>query len=504
MQVQRRARAFVLMGLAVIALGVLAERALLVAGGIALAAWLLGRQVAAVRAIRAVDRDLTLDVTPIRRRVLVDDEVRLAVTARFDGPAPAPTEILVNLPVAADGPPVAERTLRIDAGATDAGTTVEFTVPTAGRYEIPQASVTIRPRDGLFTETLPRGPTPGVTVAARTPADLRIGRGGEEVAMAYGEHPVGRGAGGISPEEIRQFQPGDATDQIDWKATARLDDLYVREFEAETDRRSVLVFDHRGATDLGPEGATLFAYLREVALSFTDAAERLSDPVGCWTVGDDGVTNRYDLTTAASGYDRIRTMLTELEPTRRPALATAPSHLAGGGTVGDSGSVAVGTDRTDATATQDRGVNPGRAALADARLSADETAFARQLRPFLGSRTSYVQRIESDPLFGAVERLRAETTGTTWTVLLTDDARRDRVREAARLATRGGDHAVVFLAPRVLFDGDVLADPEAVYDRYVDAEEFRRDLDGLPRVTAFEVGPGDRLDRLLAAGRRDR
>ncbi|MXR40707.1 DUF58 domain-containing protein [Halobaculum sp. WSA2] len=504
MQVQRRARTVAIMGLAVVVLGVLAERVLLVAGGVALAAWLVGRQAAAVRAVRAVDRDLTLDVTPIRRRVPVDDEVRLAVTARVDGPAPAPTEIRVNLPVAADGPPVDDRTLRLDAGETEAGTTVEFTVPTAGRYEIPQASVTVRPRDGLFTETLPRGPTPTVTVAARTPADLRIGRGGEEVAMAYGEHPAGRGAGGISPEEIRQFQPGDATDQIDWKATARLDDLYVREFEAETDRRSVLVFDHRGATDLGHEGATLFAYLREVALSFTDAAERLSDPVGCWTVGDDGVTNRHDPTTAASGYNRIRTTLSELVPTVRPPVTADGSVPTAGGAVGDGDPGDARTGRTDAITADTRGAHPGRAALADARLATDETPFARRLRPFLGSRTSYVRRIEGDPLFGAVRSLRAETSGTTWTVLFTDDARRDRVREAARLATRGGDHAVVFLAPRVLFDGDVLADPEAAYDRYVAAEEFRRDLDGLPRVTAFEVGPGDRLDRLLAAGRRDR
>jgi len=59
----------------------------------------------------------------------------------------------------------------------------------------------------------------------------------------------------------------------------------------------------------------------------------------------------------------------------------------------------------------------------------------------------------------------------------------------------------VFLTPSILFDPGGLVDLEAAYDRYVEFEEFRRDLARLPGVSAFEVGPGDRLDAVLATGR---
>jgi hypothetical protein len=94
--------------------------------------------------------------------------------------------------------------------------------------------------------------------------------------------------------------------------------------------------------------------------------------------------------------------------------------------------------------------------------------------------------------------------GAVWTVILTDDSRPERLREAITVARRGGNRVLVFLAPSVLFESGGLADLEAAYDRYVDFEELRRDLAGLPGVSAFEVGPGDRLDAVLATGRERR
>ena len=40
------------------------------------------------------------------------------------------------------------------------------------------------------------------------------------------------------------------------------------------------------------------------------------------------------------------------------------------------------------------------------------------------------------------------------------------------------------------------------YESYVDFEEFRRELSRLPRVTAFEVGPSDRLEAVLSERHR--
>ena len=92
--------------------------------------------------------------------------------------------------------------------------------------------------------------------------------------------------------------------------------------------------------------------------------------------------------------------------------------------------------------------------------------------------------------------------GTSWTVLLTDDTHRTETRETAKLARRGSGRCLVFLTPTVLFEPGGLADLESAYARYREFEEFRRGLDSLDRVRAFEVAPGDRIGALLADRRR--
>jgi len=489
MRARRRTWGVVLMGIATVVLGVLAERSVLLVAGVALGAWLIGRQSAALRAFRTVDDGLSIDVATIRTAVAVEEDFRVAVTAHLESPTPTPVEITVGLPVGATGATDPERTLTMAAGDQEATATFTCTFPTAGRYRFPTPTATITPVDDLFTETIRRGDGPRVLVRANTPDDLHVGQGGEPLSLAYGEHPAGRGGGGLTPEELRQYQPGDAADRIDWKATARQQDVYVREFEAETDRQTVLVVDHRGRTALGPPGATVFAYAREVALGFTDGAERLSDPLGCWTVGDRGVTGRFAATSFATGYDRIRTHLRDLAPTQAPTAdggMEVPSeagarHQSGGG---------------------HRLLRPAQAARFHARLDNDDSQFATMLRPFLAARDTYVQRLTGDPLFNTVQRMRAATNSATLSIIVTDDQDRDQLREAVKYATHNGSSAFVFIAPRVLYESDAAGSAAEQYQRYVAFEEFRRTLDRLPRVTAFEIGPGDRLDRLLAARRR--
>lgn len=59
---------------------------------------------------------------------------------------------------------------------------------------------------------------------------------------------------------------------------------------------------------------------------------------------------------------------------------------------------------------------------------------------------------------------------------------------------------LVFLAPTVLFEEGGLSDVGNAYERYRDFERFRRQLARLDRVSAFEMGPGDRLTTILSSG----
>jgi len=60
---------------------------------------------------------------------------------------------------------------------------------------------------------------------------------------------------------------------------------------------------------------------------------------------------------------------------------------------------------------------------------------------------------------------------------------------------------LVLLAPSVLYEPGGLADIEQAYDRYVEFEQFRRELARIDNVTALEVGPTDRLSAVIEAGR---
>jgi hypothetical protein len=132
-----------------------------------------------------------------------------------------------------------------------------------------------------------------------------------------------------------------------------------------------------------------------------------------------------------------------------------------------------------------------------------DTSFEATLRPFVAANDPYVQRIAADPLFETVRSELTRLRGETWTILVTDDTDRPRLRESVKLASRGGDHVLAFIAPQSLYATD---DETRARRResFVDFEEFRRELDRLPRVSAFEIGPATQVDTVLArASRRE-
>ena len=60
------------------------------------------------------------------------------------------------------------------------------------------------------------------------------------------------------------------------------------------------------------------------------------------------------------------------------------------------------------------------------------------------------------------------------------------------------------MTPEVLFERAELADIETAYDRYLDFEEFRQELEQHSAVAAYEVGPSERIETVLASrGRQD-
>ncbi|WP_277543748.1 DUF58 domain-containing protein [Haloarcula laminariae] len=447
------------------------ERPLLVVGAGGVTAWLLVYQYRFVRTTGTALAALDIVLQTARTRVTAEERTAGFLAVRTD----VSTELTIQ--VSADAPVGARSsgaTVVLTPGTHESEQVFEVAWPVAGQFSFDQPTVTVTDPLGLFAETTQLGTAPTVTVEPRAQSDLHVGEGGTQLLGGFGEHETDATGSGHTPAEVRKYLPGDSVRQIDWKATARLAEPHVREFEGETDLETVLVVDHRHSMAMGTAGERKLDFARQVALALLENAQRKDDPLASTFVGDEGITERFDLGTARDHYRAIDTHLRTLEPTASV----------------DSGAGAPMVD-------------PARARVTAASLDGD-TPFDRKLRPFFEQTTNYVERIATQPLFTTVRSVVNRRSGTVRTIIVTDDEHRTELREAVKLAQHGGGHVVVFLAPSVLYEDGGFGIVESAYDRYTAFEEFRRELASLPRVSAFEVGPADRLSSVLEAGRSQR
>ncbi|AGB17443.1 hypothetical protein Halru_2873 [Halovivax ruber XH-70] len=521
MQATRRSWAVAALTVFLVGYGAVVGSPVPAVGALLVGAWFVGRQVAFVEAFERIRTDLTVSQRPARTRASAGERDQLTLVATMGersaaaddsdesqdgevGMAPdndGDRALAVDVAVTAGVPTAAivERPLAVRLHAAMSEATAESAVewPVAGRHEFEPATVHVRSK--LFTDTFSMGDQPTVVVEARQASSLHVGAGGERIAVGVGTRKDGRRGQGLEPAALRKYTAGDSASRIDWKATARLSTPYVREYEAETDRRTVLVVDARRSPVADRPGASPLDHLRSVALSLADDAHQHGEPLGLVVVGEDGIKTRIPTSRSADVRGRIRNALFDLEPTsdrsgRGPdGLAATATPTRGGHTHQQTGSGHDGTHPPITTS----------ADAQSAQVTLDGTsAFDRRLRPFYADRTAYVERIADAPLFTAVDEELGRESGRIWPVILTDDTARAEVAETVSNARARGDGALVVIAPTVLYERAGLSELDQAYDRYVEFEGFRRQLGRQAGVTALEVGPADRLDAVLEAGGR--
>jgi uncharacterized protein (DUF58 family) len=455
---------------------------LFAAGG--LLAWLGAHGFLFVATVRRLEGTLAVEQRPTTP-TFVDEARPVTVSVSLPDPADVRLRVEPRVPVAGD-PSVAA--VELDPGETVAETTGTLTWRVAGEYRLRPATVHVTDRWGLFETRFGAGETPSVRVDPPRPRDAYVAEGGVSVLSTLGRTRTFLRGNGFDLGEVREYVPGDPITRVDWKATARLDDLHVREFESETSVVTTMLLDARAGLHVGPTGATAFDYLRQVALALVAESRESGEPIGLYVVDDDGVSG---LPARATGeqYERLRRRLYRVE---------APDGVAGAD--GDAAAGGAGRRAPRRSRTWTR-----RTARA---LDGDETRFARRLRPFLAEGRD--EAVETDRLYRLIRSGRARTTlaggGTVLTVVLTDDRNRAALRESVRLARRRDGRVVVFLTPSALFDADAddAGDAAATYERLREFDRFRRELSGLAGVSAFEVGPGHRLERVLREAEKRR
>ncbi|MFP9193535.1 DUF58 domain-containing protein [Natrialbaceae archaeon A-CW1-1] len=503
MQLTHRCQGFVALALVVAILGATFARPILFAGSILMGAWVLANQVQFFHTLTQMADDVTIHQWPERSSLRKGEDIQVTIRARLTEPMPLSLAIEAGMPTGA----VANEplTVTLDPHEQDATQTASVSWPVSGRHQFESASVTAT--DGLFVETLPIGQQPTITVEPLGPRHVHVGEGGDRFAVASGEHRTGRLGSGLEPAELREYVPGETVSRMDWKATARLGKPYVRKYEAETHRRTLIVVDHRSGLSMGPPGETKLDYLRDVALGVASSAYQLSDPMGVIAVGDGGITARNEISSNAEQYSLIRRTLLELETTAARDGADN-QHVEPIRT-----SPVLGRPSSESTASDSRGAHDApqswsrrpttpaerRRALTD--LSGDGSAFAAVLEPFYTAQRTYQKQIESRPLYSALRGELTTEPGRMWTVILTDDSNLEELYEAVTLARSRGNDVLLVLAPTVLFEPMELGRIERTYDRYHAFEGHRRSFAHMDGVTALEVAPGDRLSAVLGNGR---
>ena len=80
--------------------------------------------------------------------------------------------------------------------------------------------------------------------------------------------------------EYRQYMPGDALRDLDWKVFGKTDRLYVKQYEEETNLKSHLLIDASASMAFGSDAITKFQYASYTAAALSHLMLRQRDAVG--------------------------------------------------------------------------------------------------------------------------------------------------------------------------------------------------------------------------------
>lgn len=111
----------------------------------------------------------------------------------------------------------------------------------------------------------------------------------------------------------REYVPGDDTRRIDWKAWSKTDKYYIKQYEEETNLRSMLVVDLSESMLFGSGKMTKYEYACSISAALCYLLLRQQDAVGM-TVFDDEIRSRVPIRSQQTHFNSIVHTLANHEP----------------------------------------------------------------------------------------------------------------------------------------------------------------------------------------------
>jgi uncharacterized protein (DUF58 family) len=142
-----------------------------------------------------------------------------------------------------------------------------------------------------------------------------------------GKHRSPHRGSSVEFAEYRKYVPGDDTRRLDWKAFARSDRFYIKEFEADTNLRAYFVVDASGSMKFAGSGVSKIQFARQITASLSYLLVNQGDAAGL-SVCTDKVHLEVPPSRRAAHLDRLFTTLGNLQPSGETGLVAALHTIA--------------------------------------------------------------------------------------------------------------------------------------------------------------------------------
>jgi len=129
--------------------------------------------------------------------------------------------------------------------------------------------------------------------------------------------------------EYREYTPGDDLKHFDWRAFARCDKQYIKQYQEETNLRATILLDCSRSMAYSSNGISKFTYACYLAASLAYLMIRQQDSVGM-VIFDDKIRHRIPAKSTAAHLRDMLVVLENTETSSRTGIAPTLHAMAEG------------------------------------------------------------------------------------------------------------------------------------------------------------------------------